>query len=56
MAQPLGVDIPPYCLACLGTGQKFTDQHVLQKWKSTHSQCAEKDDSVVSLEEMEILK
>ena len=48
LLQPLGVDIPPFCLACLGTDQRFTAQHVLQRWKYIRSQCAEKGISVVS--------
>ena len=48
MAQPLGADIPPFCLACLGTDQRFTAQHVLQRWQYICSQCSEKGISVVS--------
>ena len=48
MAQPLGADIPPFCLACLGTDQRFTAQHVLQRWQYIYSQCTERGISVVS--------
>ena len=48
MAQPLMADVPPFCLACLGTDQRFTAQHVLQRWQYIYSQCAERDISVVS--------
>ena len=42
MAQPLASNIPPLCLACLGSDQKFTAQHVLQRWQYIYSQCAER--------------
>ena len=29
MAQPLGQSIPPFCLACLGSDNKFNAEHVL---------------------------
>ena len=48
MAQPLMADVPPFYLACLGTDQRFTAQHVLQRWQYIYSQCAERDISVVS--------
>ena len=32
MAQPLQQDIPPFCLACLGTDNKFTAAKVMQRW------------------------
>ena len=48
MAQPLGAVVPPFCLACLGTDQRFTAQHVLQRWQYIYSQCAKRGISVVS--------
>lgn len=51
MAEPLGAGIPPFCLACLGTDQRFTARHVLQRWQYIHSRHAEKGISVVSFRE-----
>ena len=33
MAQPLCQGVPPFCLACMGTDNKFTAQHVMLRWK-----------------------
>ena len=46
--QPLGAGIPPFCLACFGTDNRFSAQQVLQRWKYIYSGCAEKGISVVS--------
>ena len=32
MAKPLTHDVPTFCLACLGTNNKFTAEHVLKRW------------------------
>ena len=48
MAQPLGINIPPFCLACFGSDQKFTAEHVLQRWQRIYLQCAERGITVVS--------
>jgi len=40
MAQPLTVNVPRFCLACFGSDQKFTAEHVLQCWKHIYSECA----------------
>ena len=37
MAQPLGLNIPPFCLACFGMDQKLTAEHVLQHWHYTQN-------------------
>ena len=29
MAKPLSVNIPPFCLACFGTDNKFTTEHIM---------------------------
>ena len=34
MAQSLDQSIPAFCLACLGTDNKFTAEHVLMRWNS----------------------
>ena len=33
MAQPLCTHAPSFCLACFGTDNKFTTEHVLKRWK-----------------------
>ena len=33
MAQPLCQNVPAFCLACLGTDNKFTAEQVLKRWK-----------------------
>ena len=48
MAQPLASNIPPFCLSCIGTDQKFTAQHVLQRWQYIYSQCTERGITVAS--------
>ena len=48
ITQPLGAGIPPFCLACFGTDQKFTARHVLQRWQYIYTHCAERGISVVS--------
>ena len=48
MAQPLASNIPPFCLSCIGSDQKFTAQHVLQRWQYIYSQCAERGITVAS--------
>ena len=39
MAQPLCQNVPTYCLACLGTNNKFTDEHMLKRWKYIFHKC-----------------
>jgi len=48
MAQPLGMNVPPFCLACFGTDQKFTAEHVLQRWQLIYLECAKRGITVVS--------
>ena len=48
MAQPLASNIPPFRLSCIGTDQKFTAQHVLQRWQYIYSQCTERGITVAS--------
>ena len=33
IAQPLGKNVPLFCLACMGTNNKFDAEHVLVRWK-----------------------
>lgn len=39
MAQPLAKNIPPFCLACIGTNNKFTFETVLQRWEYIVREC-----------------
>ena len=39
MAQPLGQSIPPFCLACLGSDNKFDADHVILRWKFIYTEC-----------------
>ncbi len=48
MAQPLSDDVPAFCLACLGTNNKFTSELVLKRWKFIFTECQKRGISVVS--------
>jgi len=48
MAQPLGCNIPPFILACLGTDNKFTAKHILQRWSYIYTECNKRGISVIS--------
>ena len=48
MAQPLAVNVPPFCLTCFGSDQKFTAEHVLQRWNHIYSECAKRGITVIS--------
>ena len=48
MAQPLESGAPPFCLACLGTDNKFIAQHLLQRWQFIVSNCSDRGISVIS--------
>ena len=39
MAQPLSLNAPPFCLACIGSDNKFSAQHVLLRWKYIYEEC-----------------
>ena len=43
MAQPLSLTAPPFCLACIGSDNRFTAQHVLLRWKYIYEECARRD-------------
>lgn len=40
MAQPLTINVPPFCLCCMGTDNKFTYEEVLKRWKYIVTECA----------------
>lgn len=48
MAQPLSQHVPAFCLACLGTDNKFTAEHVLKRWNYIVSKCKERSIQVCS--------
>ena len=48
MAQPLHDGVPPFCLACLSTDNRFSADTVLKRWKYIHSECSKRGIRVVS--------
>ena len=48
MAQPLCSNVPPICLACLGTDNKFKAEDIMLRWKYIVEQCAQRDITVLS--------
>jgi len=48
MAQPMSLNAPPFCLACIGSDNKFTAQHVLLRWKYIYEECSRRGLIVVS--------
>ena len=49
MAQPLCQNVPSFCLACMGTNNKFTAEGVLKLWTYIFLECKKLGISVVSL-------
>ena len=48
MAQPLGQNVPLFCLACMGTNNIFDAEHVLVWWKFIYSECGERNIDILS--------
>ena len=48
MAQPLDQNIPAFCLACFGTNNKFTAEHVLLRWQHIYKECERRKINVIS--------
>ena len=48
MAQPLCNNVPPVCLACLGTNNKFCAENVMPRWKYISEECTKRNISVLS--------
>ena len=48
VAQPVGLNVPPFCFACIGNNNRFTAEDVLQRWKYIYSQCSARGIRVVS--------
>ena len=48
MAQPFCSSVPPFCLACLGTNNKFTAKDALLRWQYIVKECKKRSIDVVS--------
>ena len=48
MAQSLGQGVSPFCLACLGSDNKFNAEHVLLRWKFIYTECRKRSIDVLS--------
>ena len=46
MAQPLWQNVPPFCLACLGTDNKFSAEDLLPRWKYITDECSRRNITV----------
>ena len=48
MAQPLSPVAPAFILACLGTDNRFSTEHVLKRWAYIREECSKRGISVIS--------
>lgn len=48
MAQPLWQNVPPFCLACFGTNNKFCAKDLLPRWIYITNECAKRGITVLS--------
>ena len=48
MAQSLCLTAPPFCLACIGSDNTFTAQHVMLRWKHIYEECTKRGLLVLS--------
>ena len=48
MAQPLCISVPPMCLACLGTDNKFDADNIMAWWKYIAEECTRQNIAVIS--------
>ena len=48
MAQPLVQKVPPFCLACFGTDNRFSANHVLSRWQHITVECSKRNIQVVN--------
>ena len=48
VAQPVCLNVPAFCFACMGSNNRFTADDVLQRWKYIYSQCLARGITVVS--------
>ena len=49
MAQSLCTDVPPFCLACIGTDNKFDSLALMQRWRFIVEGCAKRNIAVLSI-------
>ena len=48
IAQPVCLNVPAFCFACMGSNNRFTADDVLQRWKYIYSQCSACGITVIS--------
>ena len=48
MAQSLCTDVPPFCLACIGTNNKFDALAIMQRWQYIVRECEKRGIAVLS--------
>ena len=48
MAQPLCPNVAPFCLACMGTNNKFTAKDVLLRWQYIVNECKKRNIDVIN--------
>ena len=48
MAQPLWQNVPPFCLACFGTDNKFCAEDLLPRWEYITNECTKRGITVLS--------
>ena len=48
MVQSLSANVPPFCLCCFGTNNKFTAEHVMKRWKYIYEECKKLEITVIS--------
>ena len=48
VAQPVSLNVPAFCIACIGSNNCFKAEDVLQRWKYIYSQCSARGITVVS--------
>ena len=49
VAQPLTKGVPPFCLACIGTDNKFNAEDVMKRWQYIHDQLNQRGIHLVSI-------
>ena len=48
MAQALSLHVPAFCLACLGTDNRFSADEILKRWKHIYLECRKHGITIVS--------
>ena len=49
VVQPLTKGVPPFCLACIGTDNKFNAEVVMKRWQYIHDQLNQRGIHLVSI-------